>query len=619
MNSFTRSMMQIAQGAAKAFTSFPASIACALAFTLVTIVRIHLDWPENKDYNFLFNCLHWSFAFGAIFSMAAITAVQTRSEDRKAFILANIIGLLCTALVFVVLFFFGGKTPELGQSSSTMLSDLTQARIAVAMFVSFLTFIVLAGLPKESPDLAKSLFMTHKSFFIATIYGVVLLSGVSGVAAAVQALLYKGMSYKVYSYIAALTGFFTFAVFLGYFPDFCKGELDERREIAEKQPHFIEILFGYVLIPIMIALTIVLILWTGRIIIEGNWPSFMQLSSIATSYAMGGIWLHIMVTHHEAKLATFYRKVYPFTGLLILAFEAWALFVQLQKYGMKTTEYYFGLTWIFAVVSVILLLLLKSAAHVKIISLVGVLSVISVLPMVGYNVLPVASQTARLEKLLTAQNMLVDGKLVPAATEPERKIKEGITDSVTFLAYTSDAKLPAWFEKKFAESEVFKLRFGFKQTWPPNEDIYGGGGYYLSTNLYLASGPIDISNYNWVVKQQKFLNKGNSWGEIKSSKGTYQVIWTINQQNNIPLLKITLDGRVLVEQDLKDYFEKIGAAYPPGDSRSDTAGLDEMSLKIETPEIKALIVFSDVHIGLNVRDDKITHSVNLDAIYLQEK
>ena len=406
---------------------------------------------------------------------------------------------------------------------------------------------------------------------------------------------------------------------MGYFPDFCKGELDERREIAEKQPHFIEILFGYVLIPIMIALTIVLILWTGRIIIEGNWPSFMQLSSIATSYAMGGIWLHIMVTHHEAKLATFYRKVYPFTGLLILAFEAWALFVQLQKYGMKTTEYYFGLTWIFAVVSVILLLLLKSAAHVKIISWVGVLSVISVLPMVGYNVLPVASQTARLEKLLTAQNMLVDGKLVPAATEPERKIKEGITDSVTFLAYTSDAKLPAWFEKKFAESEVFKLRFGFKQTWPPNEDIYGGGGYYLSTNLYLASGPIDISNYNWVVKQQKFLNKGNSWGEIKSSKGTYQVIWTINQQNNIPLLKITLDGRVLVEQDLKDYFEKIGAAYPPGDSRSDTAGLDEMSLKIETPEIKALIVFSDVHIGLNVRDDKITHSVNLDAIYLQEK
>lgn len=619
MNSFTRSIMQIVEGAAKAFTSFPASIACALAFTLVTIVRIHLDWPENKDYNFLFNCLHWSFAFGAIFSMAAVTAAQTRSEARKAFTLANIIGLLCTILVFVVLFFFGGKAPEFGQNGSTMLSDVTQARIVVAMLVSFLAFIVLAGIPKENPDLAKSLFMTHKSFFIATIYGVVLLSGVSGVAGAVQALLYKGMSYKVYSYIAALTGFFTFAVFLGYFPDFCKGELDERREIAEKQPHFIEILFGYVMIPIMIALTIVLILWTGRIIIEGNWPSFIQLSSIATSYAMGGIWLHFMVTHHEAKLASFYRKVYPFTGLLILAFEAWALFVQLQKYGMKTTEYYFGLTWIFAVVSVILLLLLKSAAHVKIISLVGVLSLISVLPMVGYNVLPVASQTARLEKLLASQNMLVDGKLVPAATEPERKIKEGITDSVTFLAYTSDAELPAWFEKKFAESEVFKLRFGFKQTWPPNEDIYGGDGYYLSTNLYLASGPIDISNYNWVVKQQKLLNKENSWGEIKSRKGTYQVIWTTNQQNNIPLLKITLDGRVLVEQDLRDYFDKIGAAYPPGDRRSDTAGLDEMSLKIETPEITALVVFSDVHIGLNIRDDKITHSVNLDAIYLQEK
>lgn len=62
MNAFTRSIMQIVQGAAKAFTSFPAAIACAFAFTLVTIVRIYLDWPANKDYNFLFNCLHWSFA-----------------------------------------------------------------------------------------------------------------------------------------------------------------------------------------------------------------------------------------------------------------------------------------------------------------------------------------------------------------------------------------------------------------------------------------------------------------------------------------------------------------------------------------------------------------------------
>ena len=222
MNGFTSSIMNVLKGAAKAFTRFPASIACALAFTLVTIVRIYLDWPENKEYNFLFNCLHWSFAFGAIFSMAVITAAQTRSEDRKAFALANISGLFGSLLVFVVLFFFGSKTPEVGQSGFTMLSDLAQTRIAVAMFVSFLTFIVMAGRPQERPDLAKSLFMTHKAFFIATIYGVVLLSGVSGVAGAVQTLLYKGMSYKVYSYIAALTGFFTFAVFLGYFPDFCK-------------------------------------------------------------------------------------------------------------------------------------------------------------------------------------------------------------------------------------------------------------------------------------------------------------------------------------------------------------------------------------------------------------
>ena len=100
MNAFTHSIAQVFQGAAKAFKNFPASIACALAFTLVTIVRVHLDWPQQKDYLFLFNCLHWSLGFGAIFSTTAITAVQSRYNDKQAFILANLVGIIAAAIAF---------------------------------------------------------------------------------------------------------------------------------------------------------------------------------------------------------------------------------------------------------------------------------------------------------------------------------------------------------------------------------------------------------------------------------------------------------------------------------------------------------------------------------------
>ena len=620
MNSFARSIMQIVQGAVKAFTTFPAAIACAAAFTAVTMVRIYLDWPQQKDYLFLFNCLHWSLGFGAIFSTTAITAAQSRYNDKQAFILANIVGIIAAAIAFGSLFIWGGRAAEVGQISTNVLSDLAEMRMIVGMSVSLLAFLVFAGWPKEEPDLSKSLFMTHKAFFISTIYGFVLWGGIASVAAAIQALLYQGMSYNVYSYIAALTGFLTFTIYLGYFPDFRNAESDERRVVAERQPRFIEILFGYIMVPIMLALTVVLLLWAVRIVTQGVWPSFMRLSGIAASYAIGGIWLHAMVTHHEGKMAVFYRKYYPFAALVILGFEAWALVVQLGKYGLKTTEYYFCLTWIFAVVSVILLVVFKAAAHRKIIILIAILAICSVLPAIGYNVLPVKAQTTRLEKMLASQNMLVEGKLVPASAEPSEKIREGITDAVNFLAYSTDAELPVWFEKNFTNGEVFKNKFGFKQTWPKDDSFYGTmNRVYLSTSLYLSATPIDIKGYEWVLKPQKFQEQGLPWGDIKGKKGTYKLTWTTNKQDGTPSLQVTMDGRLLLEQSFKDYIAKIEAAYPAVDSKSHAAGLADMSVKLETPEINIMVVFGEVHINLNNRENKTNYNLNLDAIYLQEK
>ena len=620
MNGFTRSIRQIAQGAVKAFANFPAAIACAAAFTAVTMVRIYLDWPQQKEYLFFFNCLHWSLGFGAIFSTTAVTAAQSRYKEKQVFVLANLVGIIFAALVFGWLFIWGSKAPEVGQISTNVLSDLAEMRIIVAMFVSFLAFIIFASWPVEGPDLAKALLMTHKAFFIAFIYGFVLWGGISSVAGAIQVLLYQDLSYKVYSYIAALTAFLTFTIYLGYFPDFRNPDADERRAVAEKQPRFIEILFGYIMVPIMLALTIVLLLWAVRIVLEGVWPSFLKLSGIAASYAVGGIWLHVMVTHHEGKMAVFYRKYYPFAALIILGFEAWALAVQLEKYGLKTTEYYYSLTWLFAVVSLLLLLLFKAAAHQKIIVLTAILAICSVLPAIGYNVLPVKAQTVRLEKLLVSQNMLTAGKLMPASEEPAEKVREGITDAVNFLAYSTDAELPVWFEKNFANGEIFKNKFGFKQTWPKDDSFYGTmNRLYLSTSLYLSATPIEIKSYDWVLKPQKFQEQGAPWGAIKGSKGTYNLTWLTDKQNGIPSLQVTLDGRLLLEQSFKDYIAKIETAYPPVDSKSTAAGLADMSVKIETPEVNILVVFGEVHINLNNRENKTNYNLNLDAIYLQEK
>lgn len=622
MNAFTRSISQVLQGAANALKTFPAAIVSAAAFAIVTIIRIHLEWPEQESFNFLFNCLHWSFGLGAIFSMAAITAAYSLYNERRAFLIANLLSYAVVLITFLALSMYGamGIASIFEQSKYAVISDIAAARVSVAMFVSFMAFIVLAGLPKEQSDFAKAFFMTHKAFFIASIYGVVLMGGLSGVAGAVQALLYHEMSYKVYSYIATLTGFMSFTIFLGYFPDFRKDQVDERRAVAEKQPRFIEILFVYIMIPITLALTFVLLLWAGQTIMTKTWPSFLRLSGIATSYAVTGLWLHVMVTHHESALAKFYRRVYPVAALVILAFEAWALVVQLNKYGLKVTEYYFALTWVIAVAGSLLLLLWKARAHLPLALLTCLLAVFSVLPVLGYHALPVTAQTQRLEKILVSQGMLANGTLSPAKTEPELAVREAITDAVEYLANASDAKLPDWFDRALGANETFNAKLGFKKTWPKSDDIYGAGsGDYIVTDLYLASRVIDVSDYQWAVSLKKPEEKGQFSTKIDGRKGSYYIYWTLNNKDNIPTLKIVLNDRVLIEQDMKSYIDGITKAYPPGKSEMRYVDLQDMSLKLETPVVTVLLVFSDVHVTLNLRQDTINYALNLDVLYLKEK
>lgn len=617
MNPFIRSITNIFRGAVKAFQSFPAAILSAFAFAIVTMIRIQLDWPQQEPYNFLFNCLHWAFAFGAIFSMASITIAQSRMNNKGAFLAANLLGAAAAAAVFLLLYYFSGTDP--GATRFAVISTLAAARVIAAMVISFLVFIIAAGFPKEQSDFSRSFFMTHKALFIALIYGSVIMAGASGVAGAVQALLYHEMSGKVYMYIGTVTGFLAFTIFLGYFPDFRKGFIDEHRETAQKQPRYIEILFSYIMIPILLALTVVLFLWSGRTILTGTWPVFTRLAGIATAYSFAGLWLHIMVTRHESGLAVFYRRIYPFTALIILAFEAWALLIQLGKYGLKISEYSFILVWIIAVASAILLLLLKEKAHHPIVILTCAVAIFSVLPLVGYHDWPVASQIDRLEKLLVSEGMLENNKITPSSTEPKLEVRESITDAVFYIAGAENAKLPAWFDTELSSNSVFTAKLGFEPVWPTPDDNYNPGSY-LGTSLYLKSETINVSDFNWGIILQEDGTNGRKSSTVTGDKGIYIIDWTINASDGVPTLRIKLDDRVILEQDMNEYIDQISAKYPPGSQAGQKeATLADMSFRLENQEVAVLLIFNNIEINVDPQADQIYYWLSPDTLYLKEK
>jgi len=615
MNNIGQSVSKVFSGAMTAVKSFPVSIGCAVVFALVAVIRIALDWEQQQPFDFLFNCLQLSLALGAFFAQAATTTAQTRFGSKRAFAAANLLGAAAAVVTFLVLFFLSGKEPT--WSAYPILTVLSVTRVIAAILISLIFFILFAQYPRERSDFTGALFMTLKAFVIAIIYGGVILAGVSGVAGAIQALIYRDMSDKVYLHIAVVAGFLTYSIFLGYFPDFRNGSDDERFKTAQKQPKFIEVLFGYIMVPIVLALTLVLLIWAGKTVFGGVDVSFERLFTISALYTVGGLWLHAMVARHESGLARVYRTVYPIASIVILLFEAWALISRLTDTGLKLTEYIFIIIWILAAAGCGLLLLKKSKAHSLIAVVAAALAFISVLPAVGYNVLPAKAQTARLEKLLTAEGILKNGNLTPALSEPERSKRASITDAVSFLANAEDAPLPDWFDDNLRETTVFKQKLGFDMTWEFDDDITEPG-VFLGTYLTLPSGVTDISGYQWSVDVQESVknNDGQAYTRVVGDKGEYLLYWTTDE-SGIPTLKITRDDSVILEQSLKGYFNELIEKYPLLEDGSREGTSEDMRLTIESQGIGIMLIFRSV--SIQQYKGNTDYWVDIDALYLKEQ
>ena len=620
MSTIKESIIKSLQRAFLTFQTFPVVLASALGFTLVTLIRIWMDWPQQEAYNFLFNCLHLAFSMSAILGLAAIAMVQERYNEKKMFLLANLAGAAAGILAFLLLFFFGSREPRISSSVVLRVSNLAAARISVALLVSLIGFIYFAGKPKDKSDFARSLFMTQKAFLIAALYGGVMMAGASGITGAIQALLYRNMSSKVYMVLGALIGFVAFAIFVGYFPDFRKNNQDPHWEVAQKQPRFIEVLFEYITVPIVLILTVVLLSWTGKTVILGEWPEFFSLSGIVISYSIAGIWLHMMITRKESGIADFYRKIYPIALLVILAFGIWALILQLNTEGLGSQEYYFALLLLTATASGILLIVKKEKAHAKIAALICIMAVVSVSPWIGGHILPARVQLSRLQTALVNEGMLVDNQLLPAAVEPSEEVRIAITEGVNFLAYEEEVKLPEWFDEDLSNRDVFESKMGFEQTWKGYENEYPISdpetrGMYLT----MPSVSIDISDYDWAIYLKRDYEGPSRIQMVEGKNGTYRVEWIMGERGGLPGIKISLDEVLILEEDLKDFMDETAETVRSRPGGYEAKTFEEMSLVMETPEISVLMVFNNMNIYVNPSEDIIDYNLDLNALYLKEK
>ena len=622
MGSMRTAIGNTLKGAVESYLRYPAAMISATALAIFTSIRI----ADNTIIAAAqFSRWQMVLAVSALISLAWTAWLQIRLDKSDNDLqptpqpaqvkslprMASWLSL--TGLVVIIPLFF------LIQPVDGRIPQLTISRVIAAGGIAVIALILIISWGQSKTDFNKRFFMIHKALFVALLYMLVVMGGSNFIAVAVENLLYNDMSSDVYQHLTTWSGFLGFAFFLGNLPDLRRTANADEVQQSQKQPRFIEVLFVFVMIPIVLVLSLVLLLWALRMLLTGEWPEFSQLAVIFSGYIVVGVWLNLMVADSEHGLARFYRRLYPILSLVFLAVEAFAIYRQIDRTGIKGGEYAAAALWIFGLLSALIFLIRPVKMNHLTAWIAMLVILISVLPITGYDDLTFNSQINRLEQVLISNQMLVDGKVFAASKDnlPSKQDMVLITETTIYLQSLDDrGRKPGWLPRGDEAYDRFESIYGFEQRWDFDDYEYQSPG--KATRVVREEGTVNLEGYDLALLP--YNEKEIAEFSFDTQEGSYELEWSGYRQDSAqpPKVKLTREGELLIDQDLKTYFDQIIVQTEKISGYESVLPAEQMQFEIETADVSLLFIFKTMELVWESDEAAIVY-IEPYAIYFGEK
>lgn len=269
-------------------------------------------------------------------------------------------------------------------------------------------------------------------FLLATLYSGVLFAGLSLALAAIDNLLGISVPDLHYPRLFFLIAFFFHPIhFLAGVPnDF------EELERSRYYPGALRVLSQFVMLPLVAVYVTILMLYLGRIIVTGTWPSGWT-GYLVSSLAVAGIF-SLLVAYPERiggrkawidrYALAFWIAIVPASVMVLLA-----LWQRIEQYGITERRYLLGAlaVWLGAMA---LHRVITRTRDIKGIPLT--LAIIGAVTFVGpWSAYAAAerSQAGRVEEILAAHGGLVEGRVGAEAVEISRDEWEQVAEALGYL------------------------------------------------------------------------------------------------------------------------------------------------------------------------------------------
>lgn len=548
------------------FKRFPFTIISAILATIFLILSTFDEYAEAYNNKML------SFGLVFVFGIFLYAFIKLFNEglrnyyDLKNLKNNNLFKILSYVITLPILY----GVYELVYHENKVMAFYDNNFIYFSLIAALVVGSSFVGKFNYHKDFVAYVAKILRAFIISNIYSFIVFIGISGIIFALNSLFKFNFGSSVYLRVAI----FSFILFnvVTFFSDFPK----VRDSFTDyKYPKAFRILLVYIITPIVIIYTAILLAYFVKILVLWQIPNNLIVNLVIWFASFSIVYLFFLSRVETVTFINKFKIVFPFTLFPLLGMMFFAIYLRIKEYGMTENRYIVIAVGLWIFLSLIYYIFYRENSNISIPIFLSVIILISGIGPASATSLSIRSQNARFEKLLR-DNKMIAGEEIKPNINIESDAKSQIVDIVSYMVRTDRVDKLSYMPKDFKLNEdSFTKLFGFSNIIESKNYL----GYSYTDNLPTDSElgfDIDIEGYKhliYVYSLDDVVSSGNYKFEkdkkeikiYKKSKSDYKTIMTIDMaklRDNLKLLyktkdRIELEDLAIEKEGYKVLFTNI--------------------------------------------------------------
>ena len=435
---------------------------------------------------------------------------------------------------------------------------------------NFVFFTLIASLIVASSFVAK--FNYHedyvayvakilRAFIISNIYSFIVFIGISGIVFALDSLFKFNFGSMVYLRI----GIFSFILFnvITFFQDFPK----VRDSFTDyKYPKPFRILLVYIITPLVIIYTLILLAYFIKILVLWQIPNNLIVNLVIWFASFSVVYLFFLSRVDSIGFINKFKIIFPISLFPLLGMMFFAIYLRIKEYGLTENRYIVlaGGLWVF--LSLIYYIFYRENSNITVPIFLAAIILVTGLGPASATRLSTRSQNARFEKLLKENNMIA-GEDIRSDVKLDSFVKNQIIDIVSYMDKRDRLDDLKYLPKEFKLSEEsFTRVFGFSNKVENTSYL----GYSYSDGIAVDGElgfNLDIEGYKNIIFVYS-LDKEAKSGDYKFEKNNKEINIYKKENGDYRLKKsidlVALRDKLKTLKKTKDQIELEDLAIEDG-------------------------------------------------------